>query len=203
MLKLPRFHNNSTLLSVQYYGESHYLAPVRGAQPNSQAWVDGFPHTPWLALNAYFARAFKEGHMPLIERDKIFLWARPHPMGATAPDPVPRPRDWELVSLPFPLSNQFQTAQAQRFLQTDDKFWAVVFARAPCIALLAASDESPSRFSCPAGVSKLSCPLRVGQGMRAVLVRDGVVVAQCHPQEYQFKAEPGVYNFNVYVAASE
>ena len=39
--------------------------------------------------------------------------------------------------------------------------------------------------------------------MRAALVRDGLVVAQCHPQEYQFKAEPGVYNFNVYVAASE
>jgi glucan endo-1,3-alpha-glucosidase len=87
---------------VQDYGESHYLAPVRGAQPNSQAWVDGFPHTPWLALNAYFARAFKEGHMPPIERDKIFLWARPHPKGATAPDHVPRPRDWELVSPPFP-----------------------------------------------------------------------------------------------------
>ena len=79
----------------------------------------------------------------------------------------------------------------------------VVFARAPCIALLAAGDESPSRFSCLAGVSKLSCPLRSGQGMQAKLVRDGVVVAQCHPQEYQFKAEPEVYNFNVYVAASE
>jgi hypothetical protein len=83
---------------VEDYGESHYLAPVRGAQPNSQAWVDGFPHAPWLALNAYFARAFKEGHMPPIEQDKIFLWARPHPKEATAPDPVPRPRDWELVS---------------------------------------------------------------------------------------------------------
>ena len=62
------------------YGESHYLAPVRGAQPNSQAWVDGFPHAPWLELNAYFARAFKGGYMPApIEQDKIFLWARPHP----------------------------------------------------------------------------------------------------------------------------
>ncbi|KAI0279099.1 glycoside hydrolase family 71 protein [Russula aff. rugulosa BPL654] len=170
------------VISWNDYGESHYLAPVRGAQPNSQAWVDGFPHAPWLALNAYFARAFKVGYMPPIERDKIFLWARPHPKGATSPDPVPRPRDWEL---------------------TDDKFWVVVFARAPCIALLAAGDESPSRFSCLAGVSKLSCPLRSGQGMQAKLVRDGVVVAQCHPQEYQFKAEPEVYNFNVYVAASE
>ena len=87
--------------------------------------------------------------------------------------------------------------------QTDDKFWVVVFACAPCIALLAAGDERPSRFTCPAGVSKLSCSLRIGHGMHAMLVRDGVVVAQCHPQEFRFQAEPKVYNFNAYVAASE
>lgn len=83
---------------VQDYGESHYIAPVRGAQPNSEAWVDGFPHSPWLVLNAYFARAFKEGRMPPIKHDKIFVWARPHPKDAIAPDTVPRPRNWELVS---------------------------------------------------------------------------------------------------------
>ena len=77
------------------------MAPVRGAQPNSQAWVDGFPHAPWLALNAYFARAFKEGRMPPIEHDKLFLWARPHPKIADAPDSVPRPRDWQLVRPSF------------------------------------------------------------------------------------------------------
>lgn len=26
------------------YGESHYVGPVEGAQPNSQAWTDGFAH---------------------------------------------------------------------------------------------------------------------------------------------------------------
>jgi len=57
------------------YGESHYIAPVRGAQPNSQAWVEGSSPCPWLVLNAYFARAYKEGRMPPIERDKIFIWA--------------------------------------------------------------------------------------------------------------------------------
>jgi hypothetical protein len=96
-----------------------------------------------------------------------------------------------------------QSAQAQRFPQADDRFWVVVFARAPCIALLAAGDERPCRFTCPAGVSKLSCSLRIGHGMHAELVRDGVVVAQCHPREYQFEAEPEVYNFNAYVVASE
>jgi len=88
------------VISWNDYGESHYLAPVRGAQPNSQAWVNGFPHSPWLVLNAYFARAFKEGRLPPIRHDKIFAWARPHPKNATASDTLPRPRNWELVSPP-------------------------------------------------------------------------------------------------------
>ena len=27
------------------FGESHYIGPIHGAQPNSQAWVDGFEHS--------------------------------------------------------------------------------------------------------------------------------------------------------------
>ncbi|KAI0262252.1 glycoside hydrolase family 71 protein [Gloeopeniophorella convolvens] len=170
------------VISWNDYGESHYLAPVHGAQPNSQAWVDGFPHDPWLALNAYFARAFKEGRMPAVGHDRLFLWARPHPKDVVAPDSVPRPRDWEL---------------------TEDRFWVAVFACAPCTVLLVSGDEHSRRFECPAGVSKLSCPLRPGHGMRAEMMRGGVMVARCHPVEYRFEAEPEVYNFNVYVAASE
>lgn len=33
------------ILSWNDYGESHYIGPIEGAQPNSQAWVDGFDHT--------------------------------------------------------------------------------------------------------------------------------------------------------------
>ena len=190
-------------LYFEDYGESHYLAPVRGAQPNSEAWVDGFPHSPWLALNAYFARAFKEGRMPQIKHDKIFVWARPHPKDATAPDTVPRPGNWELVSLPPPHKSPCKRLRRKCFQQTEDKFWVVVFARAPCIALLASGDERPHHFTCSQGVSKLACPLRIGHGIHVTLVRDGVVVARCHPREYRFQAEPETYNFNVYVAASE
>ena len=80
------------------YGESHYIGPIKGAQPNSEAWVDGFDHTPWLSLNAYFARAFKEGCFPPIEGFRVYVWARPHKKDAEArADEVGRPRGWELV----------------------------------------------------------------------------------------------------------
>ena len=80
------------------YGESHYVGPIKGAQPNSQAWVDGFSHEPWLQLNSYFAFAFKNGHYPKVHHDKIFVWGRPHPKAANAShDSVPCPDNWELV----------------------------------------------------------------------------------------------------------
>ncbi|KAJ7736912.1 glycoside hydrolase family 71 protein [Mycena metata] len=65
------------VISWNDYGESHYICPsVRGAQPASHAWVDGFPHGAWLRLNGFFARAFKDGAYPPIEEDQIFMWGR-------------------------------------------------------------------------------------------------------------------------------
>jgi glucan endo-1,3-alpha-glucosidase len=84
------------------YGESHYVGPIKGAQPNSQAWVDGFPHEAWLQLNSYFSFAFKNGYYPEVHHDKIFIWGRPHPKAAYAShDHVPRPDNWELVGFPI------------------------------------------------------------------------------------------------------
>ncbi len=80
------------------YGESHYIGPIKGAQPHSHAWVDGFPHTAWLALTYHFARAFKDGAYPPIQRDRIYMWARPHMKDADAvDDPIGRPDRWQLV----------------------------------------------------------------------------------------------------------
>ena len=82
------------------YGESHYIGPIKGAQPNSQAWVDGFEHTPWLHLSAFFARAFKDGHYPRIEKFRVYAWARPHRRDANiGRDTVGRPTGWQLASI--------------------------------------------------------------------------------------------------------
>lgn len=53
------------------FGESHYMGPIKGAQPNSQSWVDGYDHTPLLQLNAYYHAAFKTGSYPTITCDKV------------------------------------------------------------------------------------------------------------------------------------
>ncbi len=62
--------------------------------------MGGFPHDAWLDLNEYFAHAFKTGAYPPIERDRIFMWSRPHLKDAEATDDkVPRPDRWQLVRM--------------------------------------------------------------------------------------------------------
>ena len=43
MILVPRYRR----LRFRYlddYGESHYIGPIEGAQPMSEAWVNGFDH---------------------------------------------------------------------------------------------------------------------------------------------------------------
>ncbi|RPD72110.1 glycoside hydrolase family 71 protein [Lentinus tigrinus ALCF2SS1-7] len=174
------------IISWNDYGESHYIGPIKGAQPNSEAWVDGFPHDAWLDLNEYFARAFKDGAYPPIERDRIFMWSRPHLKAANAThDTVPRPDRWEL---------------------TDDKFWVVIFAIAPAEVRVSGTDGGLDGRSwlVKKGVTTLSHPMTAGGGMKATMFRDGVVVADCAPSHREFRVHerPRTYNFNVFVAAS-
>jgi len=165
------------------YGESHYVGPIKGAQPNSQAWVDGFPHEPWLQLNSYFVFAFKNGHYPKICHDKIFIWGRPHPGAAEASrDQVPRPDNWEL---------------------TDDKFWVVVLAAAPGTVYLSSGEDTKS-CNIPAGLSKLSHSLEACGTMRVSLHRNDNLVADVDAAKlgFHFNPSPEVYNFNALVAMS-
>ncbi|KAF9445315.1 glycoside hydrolase family 71 protein [Macrolepiota fuliginosa MF-IS2] len=172
------------VISWNDYGESHYIGPIKGAQPNSEAWVDGYPHEPWLHLNSYFARAFKVGVYPDINKDQIFVWARPHPKDAVANEDVPRPTNWEL---------------------TDDLMWIIIFATTPAIVKISTSNSPKDMrdVDVRAGMTKLSSPLKVGGGIRVIMTRGGKVVAECVPVGYRFEARPGVYNFNAFVAMSE
>ncbi|KAJ7188828.1 glycoside hydrolase family 71 protein [Mycena filopes] len=174
------------VISWNDYGESHYICPsVRGAQPASHAWVDGFPHGAWLRLNGFFARAFKDGVYPPIERDQIFMWGRPHPRAADADaaERVPRPQNWEL---------------------TDDVFWVVVLCTASAsVSLYTADDSDPTKARVEAGVTKLSRALVVGKGMRVIMRRQGVVVAECTAEGFEFQESPAVYNFNAFTAMSK
>ncbi|KZT03908.1 glycoside hydrolase family 71 protein [Laetiporus sulphureus 93-53] len=173
------------IISWNDYGESHYIGPIKGAQPNSEAWVDGFPHDAWLRITKYFADAFKTGLYPPIDRDRIFMWARPHLREAHAPDRIPRPANWEL---------------------TEDAFWVVIFATVPTVVELASyrSEADARTFEVPAGITKLSHAVDSTGSMSARMFREGVLVAECVPGRdgFHFQQGPKVYNFNAYCAMS-
>ncbi|QRV98082.1 alpha-1,3-glucanase [Ceratobasidium sp. AG-Ba] len=163
------------IISWNDYGESHYIGPIEGAQPNSNAWVDGFDHQAWLEMTSYYATAFKTGQYPAITKDQVFLSARPHPAKADASnDPVGKPKDFEL---------------------TEDNLWAVVFATQPGKLTLSADPSKPQSFDIPAGVSKLQIPLIPGQGIAATLTRNGVTVVDMKP-DFTFNPNPETYNYN-------
>ncbi|KAI0753394.1 glycoside hydrolase family 71 protein [Daedaleopsis nitida] len=148
------------IVSWNDYGESHYIAPVRGAQPSSDAWVDGFPHDAWLDLTQHFARAFKTGTYPRSRKTGYSY-------------------RWQLVSWRF---------------------------KEPAEVRLSATQDGLSErsYSIGQGLSKLSHPMVAGGGMRARLMRDGEIVAECSPsrEEFVVRERPETYNFNVYVASS-
>jgi glucan endo-1,3-alpha-glucosidase len=113
------------VISWNDYGESHYIGvrtfsflslrevdctdelldfqPIEGAQPNSEAWVNGFDHLAWLDMTKYYADAYRTGTWPTITQDKLYLWARPHPASASAPsDPLGLPTGAGWVRIAFP-----------------------------------------------------------------------------------------------------
>ncbi|KAJ3486672.1 hypothetical protein NLI96_g4080 [Meripilus lineatus] len=167
------------LLTWNDYGESHYIAPVKGDQPNSQAWVDGFAHDGWLDMTKYYATAFKTGSFPDVTEDKLYMWARPHPKDADAPDGVGKPTNFAIF---------------------EDTLWAVVFATKASMVTLGTTDGTTSVFEVPAGVTKLSVPLTPGGYMHGRIVRDGQAIVDLKPENYTFEANPKTYNYNAFVA---
>ncbi|KAF8577364.1 glycoside hydrolase family 71 protein [Ramaria rubella] len=168
------------ILSWNDYGESHYVGPIRKDQPNSHAWVNGFDHHGWLKMTEYYARGFKTGSYPIIEKDQLYLWARPHAAAAhVTASAVPKPNN---------------TAWTQDFL------WAVVFAIAPAHVTLISGTIS-QRFEVPAGVTKLKLACSFG-AQSAILARNHKTVLQLQPEGFHFTTHPEFYNFNAFVASA-
>jgi glucan endo-1,3-alpha-glucosidase len=86
------------VISWNDYGESHYIGPIKGAQPNSEAWVNGYDHTAWLDMGKMYAQVFKSGSWSAITKDQIYIWTRPHPASAISNDWLGKPTGWNWVS---------------------------------------------------------------------------------------------------------
>ncbi|KAL4245352.1 Glycoside hydrolase family 71 [Abortiporus biennis] len=219
------------VISWNDYGESHYLSSPRypACQPNSNKWVDGFPHEGWLDLNAWFIHAFKlrqslggsqgtcNTYLAMnINRNistrenkaRIWMWGRPHLKGADASDDtVGKPKGWQLA---------------------DDTFDIVVVSPYPDTFLEVTCGPPIShhrrvyRNLSPGRLHRFSHPMYPGFSMKATLrvgresslqqseddiEAEGVVVAVCDSETYGFRFlhnfEVENYNFNSFVCMSD
>ncbi|KAK7689670.1 hypothetical protein QCA50_007465 [Cerrena zonata] len=168
------------VISWNDYSESHYVGPIDGVQPNSQAWVDGFDHQGWLDLMSYYIAAYKTGVYPAITKDRIFLWGRLYPAAAGAPDPVAKPDNWQW---------------------TDDFLWAVILTQSPGSVTLSCGSNVQT-FQVGAGLSKLKLPLNTSCSVSAQVARNGITTVNFSPPGFNFNTNPPSYNFNAFVAAS-
>ncbi|KAJ7736811.1 glycoside hydrolase [Mycena metata] len=162
------------------WGESHHLGPLiqDEKEPESQAWVDGFDHTAWLDLFAYYAQAFKTGDYPAIGRDRIFLCL--YPTNTNANDSLGRPANWQW---------------------TCDFLWAVVLLTDPATVMLQCGPNQGS-WDVPSGLSKLKLPLTVNCSVTASVQRADGSGMEFSPAGFTFSTAPPSYNFNAFVAAS-
>jgi glucan endo-1,3-alpha-glucosidase len=133
------------------YGESHYVGPIRADQPNSQGWVNGYPHTAWLPLINFYAQAFRTGSYPSISSDSMWLWSRPHPKAAnpTAPT-LSRPNYWDT---------------------TEDNLYAIVLLSSAATVTIN-SGANTGTWNLQAGVNKLSLASAPG-AIGGKIVRSG------------------------------
>ncbi|KAJ7851193.1 glycosyl hydrolase family 71-domain-containing protein [Mycena leptocephala] len=162
------------------FGESDYFGPVRVDQPAGTTWADGYPHTAWFDMSAYYIQAFKTGVYPAITQDVIYYWARPHPHDAIVSGDGTRPDNWDW---------------------TQDYLWVAAFCSSTCTVTLEVGSSTGTFTNQPAGVNKLKIPLAAG-GITVGMVKNGqTVISQTEPN-YQYVLNPTKYNFNAFVGAA-
>lgn len=170
------------ILTWNDYGESSYIAPTAGALPaGSNMWVDGFPHDALMDVTKYYATAFKTGAYPAITQDKVIWWARPHPKAAHANDDyMSRPDRWN---------------------DTDDVVYALVFATADGVATLTSGTNS-ERYAVKAGLNKIKLAMSPGSVTIKVSRNGANVVSYDSTGSFSYTNEPSTYNFNYFVGSS-
>ena len=165
------------------YGESHYVGPIREDQPNSQGWVNGYPHSEyvpdrahvaaWLSMIKFYAHAFKTGSYPDITVDQLWLWTRPHGKSANPTNPtVRRPDHWET---------------------TDDNLYALVLLTESATVSVY-SGGNAGVWSLPAGMSKISIASDLGS-IGGDIRRGGKVVKSFNSTgRFEYTATPRDYS---------
>jgi glucan endo-1,3-alpha-glucosidase len=137
----------------------------------------------FLDLTKVYATAFKTGQPPVVDKDEIIMYARPHPANAQASDALGPPTTFQV---------------------TQDAVWAVVMATAPGSVTLSTTATDAQTFDVQAGINKFSIPIAPGGTLNGVLSRNGANVVQLATPgtDFTFNGAPTTFNYNTFVASA-
>ncbi|KAJ7091081.1 glycosyl hydrolase family 71-domain-containing protein [Mycena epipterygia] len=165
--------------SRQVHSDIYLIAGYLYSEPGT-TWADGYPHTAWFDMSAYYIQAFKTGMYPPITQDVIYYWARPHPHDAIISGDGAQPDNWSW---------------------TQDYLWVAAFCSSTCTVKLTCGASSGTFADLPAGVNKLKISLAPGQ-IGVVMTKGGQTVISKTDPDYRYVTNPTLYNFNAFVGAA-
>lgn len=166
------------------YGESSYIGALDGATPydatiNSAQWVNGHDHTAWLELTKYYIQAYKQGSLPAVSQNQLFMWYRTHSKYATATaDPYGKPTNYDFA---------------------DDNIYVTALLTAPATVAVSSGGQTQT-FQGVAGVNKFQfVGFQPGTPTVTVSQNGAQKLAQAGPQT--IVSSPQIYNWNPVVAS--
>ncbi|KAF5332429.1 hypothetical protein D9758_015133 [Tetrapyrgos nigripes] len=149
------------------YDESHYIGPIKGAQPTgSEAWTGGMGHAAWLPLTSYYASAFKNGgQYPDISKDGDGekLAQVGDPVGEVTGKELVEDTIWTITLLAEPANVTFEVYAYTPSSNANDNSSTII---------------SSQTFSVPAGLTKLAMPIGfpdADEGIQSLSVRARVL----------------------------
>ena len=166
------------------YGESSYIGALDGATPydstiNSAQWVNGHDHTAWLGLTKYYIQAYKQGSLPAVTQNQLYMWYRTHSKYATATaDPYGKPTNYDFA---------------------DDNIYITVLLTSAATVSVSSGGQTQT-FNGVAGVNKFQfVGFQPGTPTVSVSMGGAQKLSAAGPQT--IVSNPQIYNYNPVVAS--
>ncbi|QRW06948.1 alpha-1,3-glucanase [Ceratobasidium sp. AG-Ba] len=161
------------------YGESHYIGPLTGSIPANTLYVNSnADHTAWADLMAYYAKWFKNGNPPAITKDKVYMWARPHPKDAG-------------------ICNSDGIGAVPNANWADDLLFVSVFLKASAQVSCTSGGNKSGTKTLNTGISEFSLPLSSGS-VSCLIKRNGATVISYKPTAFTYTTSPSVCSMNAW-----
>ncbi|WWC70915.1 uncharacterized protein I206_104867 [Kwoniella pini CBS 10737] len=181
ILELSENLNYVEIVTWNDYGESHNIRNWGGlhSDDGSSKWSDGLEHFSMLDLSLPYIKAFKQGKKkPIIEKDQIIYWYRPHLKSAECDETDnfgSKPTGWDIVS---------------------DTVFVTTFTKLGGVIKVTSGKNKPVLKTVKPGVQSIEIPMGVGKQVFEFFTLTGGYKKGESKLDISDKCWTGIYNYN-------